>query len=158
MGILVRAINRICRPAITSRRLESIAFQGSAADLTPIAGGTGAQYQDEITAGVEHEFAHNLILTGHFVYRDLRRIIEDTVGYQCYPGRWPAFRRQYVIANPSASLDIYQNAFPCTVGTPQAAPQSGFTRLQERTPTNPSVPMEFPTASPIPAVSINRWK
>ena len=31
-------------------------------------------------AGFEHEFAHNLTFTGRFVYRDLRRIIEDMSG------------------------------------------------------------------------------
>ena len=52
----------------------------ASADLTPIAGGTGAQYQDEVAAGIEHEFAHNLTVTGRFVYRDMRRILEDTSG------------------------------------------------------------------------------
>jgi hypothetical protein len=91
-----------------------IAFQG-AAGLTPIAGGTGAQFQDEISGGIEHEFSHNLTLTGRFVYRDLRRIIEDTSGVNVTQAL-AGVPQQYVIANPSRALDIYQNSFPCTSG------------------------------------------
>src|SRR6201999_3120111 len=93
----------------------SIAFQGSAADLEPITGGTGSQFQDEIAGGIEHEFAHNLTFTGRFVYRDLRRIIEDTSGVNVTQAL-AGVPQQYVIANPSRALDIYQNSFPCTSG------------------------------------------
>ena len=91
-----------------------IAFQG-AAGLTPIAGGTGAQFQDEIIGGVEHEFAHNLTFTGRFVYRDLRRMIEDTSGVNVTQAL-AGVPQQYVIANPSRALDIYQNSVPCSSG------------------------------------------
>jgi hypothetical protein len=91
-----------------------IAFQG-AAGLTPIAGGTGAQFQDEISGGIEHEFAHNLTFTGRFVYRDLRRIIEDTSGVNVTQAL-AGVPQQYVIANPSRALDIYQNSVPCSSG------------------------------------------
>ena len=127
----------------------SIAFQGTGG-LTPIAGGTGAQYQDEITAGVEHEFAHNLVVTGHFVYRDLRRIIEDTSGVNVTQAL-AGVPQQYVIANPSANLDIYQNAFPCTVGT-AGCTSSGFTAFKNGTQ-NPlgsdGIPDGFPNPSRI---------
>ena len=112
----------------------SIAFQG-AGGLTPIAGGTGAQYQDEITGGIEHEFAHNLTFTGHFVYRDLRRILEDTSGINVTQAL-AGVAQQYVIANPSAGLDIYQNAFPCTVGSPKCT-DSGYTLFANGTSDQP---------------------
>ena len=90
----------------------NIALQG-VGGLTPIAGGTGAQFQDEVVAGYEHEFAHNLTLTGRFVYRDLRRILEDTSGINVTQAL-AGVPQQYVVANPSSKLDIYQNANPCS--------------------------------------------
>ncbi|HEY7303770.1 MAG TPA: TonB-dependent receptor [Bryobacteraceae bacterium] len=92
----------------------NIAFQGT--EVTPIAGGTAAQFQDEVTGTFEHEFAHNLTFTGRFVYRNMRRIIEDTSGVNVTQAL-AGVPQQYVIANPSAALDIYQNAFPCTPGS-----------------------------------------
>ncbi len=87
-----------------------ISFQGSAG-LTPIAGGTAAQFQDEIIGGVEHEFAHNLTLTARYVYRDLRRMLEDTSGVNVTQAL-AGVPQQYVIANPSRSLDIYPELVP----------------------------------------------
>ena len=96
----------------------------------------------------EHEFTHNLTLTGHFVYRDLRRIIEDTSGVNITQAL-AGVPQQYVIANPSASLDIYQNAFPCTVGT-TGCTSSGFTAFKNGTQ-NPlgsdGIPDGFPNPS-----------
>jgi hypothetical protein len=139
-----------------------IAFQG-AAGLTPVGGGTGAQYQDEITGGFEHEFARNLTFTGRFVYRDLRRIIEDTSGINVTQAL-AGVPQQYVIANPSANLDIYQNANPCSspgVGNCLAYPdpfdptgvrQIGYTAFANGT-SNPlgadGIPDGFPNPSRI---------
>ena len=108
----------------------SIAFQG-VGGLTPIAGGTGAQYQDEVTGTVEHEFAHNLTLTGRFVYRDLRRILEDTSGVNVTQAL-AGVPQQYVIANPSANLDIFQNSVPCTSG-PSCNTAIGYTNFANGT-------------------------
>ncbi len=133
---------------------SGIAFQGSAADAEPIAPGTAAQYQDEIAAGVEHEFAHNLAFTGRFVYRDLRRIIEDMSGVNVTQAL-AGVPQIYVVGNPSASLDIFQNAFPCTVGTASAPrPDS---RRSRTAPPIPTVPMASRTASRILAVFISPW-
>ena len=81
-----------------------------------LAGGTGAQYQDEITAGAEHEFTHNLTLTGRFVYRDLRRIIEDTSGINITQAL-AGVPQLYVIGNPSLAWTSFQNRFPVNRGT-----------------------------------------
>lgn len=91
----------------------NIAFQGGAANLESVAPGTGAQYQDEVAGGYEHEFAHNLTITGRFVYRDLRRIIEDMSGVNVTQAL-NGVPQIYVIGNPSKTLDIFQNSFPCS--------------------------------------------
>ena len=39
----------------------------------------------------------------------------------------------YVVGNPSAALDIFQNAFPCTVGNPKCT-KSGYTAFANGTP------------------------
>ena len=132
----------------------NIAFQG-AGGLTPIAGGTGAQFQDEITGGVEHEFAHNLTFTGRFVYRDLRRIIEDTSGVNVTQAL-AGVPQQYVIANPSRALDIYQNVVPLHLGRRIAIPPSATPTLPTA-PTTRSVPTAFRTVSRIRAVSTSPW-
>jgi hypothetical protein len=136
---------------------SGIAFQGSAADAEPIAPGTAAQYQDEIAAGVEHEFAHNLTFTGRFVYRDLRRVLEDMSGINVTQATAPTSLPQiYVIGNPSASLDIFQNSSPCTVGTPNcinygtATSPLGYTAFKNGT-TNPNGPDGIPDGFPNPS-------
>ena len=122
-----------------------IAFQG-AGGLTPIAGGTGAQFQDEISGGIEHEFAHNLTFTGRFVYRDLRRILEDTSGVNVTQAL-AGVPQQYVVANPSRALDIYQNAFPCSSGA-NCDPSTGFTGFVGGNPLgSDGIPDGFPNPS-----------
>ncbi len=133
----------------------TIAFQGSASDAEPIAGGTAAQYQDEIAAGVEHEFAHNLTFTGRFVYRDLRRIIEDMSGINVTQAL-AGLPQIYNIGNPSASLDIFQNSLPCTVGTANcinygtASSPLGYTAFKNGT-SNPDGPDGVPDGFPNPS-------
>lgn len=110
----------------------NIAFQGDASSLTPIAGGTGAEYQDEVTGAFEHEFAHNLTFTGRFVYRYMRRIIEDTSGVNVTQAL-AGVPQIYVIANPSRALDIYQNAFPCSNPGVGNCTSTGFTAFANGT-------------------------
>ncbi len=136
-----------------------IAFQG-VGGLTPIAPNTGAEYQDEVAAGIEHEFANNFTVTGRFVYRDMRRILEDTSGVNVTQAL-AGLPQQYVIANPSTSLDIYQNSSPCSnpgVGNCVSYPNPfgpgniGYTAFKNGTQ-NPfgsdGVPDGFPNASRI---------
>ena len=126
----------------------NIAFQGGAANLEFVAAGTGAQYQDEITAGYEHEFAHNLTFTGRFVYRDLRRIIEDMSGTNVTEALHGVLQ-EYVVGNPSAHLDIFQNTFPCTSG-PNCNLSTGYTNFASGSPNGPDgIPDGFPNPSRI---------
>lgn len=126
----------------------NIAFQGSAAELEQVAAGTGAQFQDEITAGFEHEFAKNLTFTGRFVYRDLRRIIEDMSGTNVTQAL-AGVPQIYVVGNPSAKLDIFQNTFPCTSG-PNCNTAIGYTNFANGTPNGADgIPDGFPNPSRI---------
>lgn len=123
-----------------------IGLSGGPEDTTIVAGGTKAQYQDEVVGGYEHEFRSGLTFTGRFVYRNLRRVLEDVSGINVtqYLAGVP---QQYVVANPSASLDIFTNAFPCT-GGPNCDLSTGFTAI-----TNPlgsdKIPDGFPNPSRI---------
>lgn len=130
-----------------------IALQGSAADTEPIAGGTAAQFQDELTGGVEHEFAHNLTFTGRFVYRDLRRILEDMSGVNVTQAL-AGVPQIYVIGNPSAKLDIFQNSFPCTPGSAANCIDYGngigYTAFANGT-SNPNGPDGIPDGFPNPS-------
>jgi hypothetical protein len=94
----------------------TIAFSGGPGNATLVAGGTGAQYQDEVVAGYEHEFTGGFTFSGRFVYRHLRRMIEDISGINVTQNL-AGVAQQYVVSNPSASLDIFKNADPCTPGT-----------------------------------------
>lgn len=81
-----------------------------------IAGGTKAMYQEEIVAGIEHELPLGVVVGARFIHRSVKRIIEDISGItveQALAGSGP----QYVISNPSFSLDIFHNAKTCTSGT-----------------------------------------
>jgi hypothetical protein len=104
----------------------TLSFQGSPDDTTLIYGGTRAQYQDEYVFGYDREFNHGLTFSGRYVRRDLKRIIEDTSGINVTQAN-AGVTQQYVISNPSASLDIFTNAFPCTGGLPKCDPTTGYT-------------------------------
>jgi hypothetical protein len=135
----------------------SIAFQGSAASLENVAPGTGAQYQDEVTLGYEHEFAHNLTFTARGVYRDLRRIIEDQSGINSTQAL-AGVPQIYVVGNPSGHSDIFQNSLPCAspgVGNclsyqnPFGPGNVGFTAFKNGTD-NPNGPDGIPDGFPNP--------
>jgi hypothetical protein len=94
---------------------------------TLVAGGTGAQYQDEVVGGYEHEFKRGLTFSGRFVYRHMRRIIEDVSG-ENVTQNLAGIPQQYVVSNPSSKLDIFKNAEPCTPGT-AGCTDAGFTDI-----------------------------
>jgi hypothetical protein len=126
----------------------NIAFQGGPQNLEFVAAGTGAQFQDEVTAGYEHEFAHNLTFTGRFVYRDLRRIIEDMSGTNVTQALH-GVPQIYVVGNPSAKLDIFQNVSPCTSG-PNCNTSTGYTNFANGSPNgSDGIPDGFPNPSRI---------
>lgn len=97
----------------------------SGSDPTIIYGGTKAQYQEQIVGGVEHQFGDGVVVSARYIHNSLKRIIEDTSGitveqYNAGSGQ------QYVIANPSRTLDIFHNPVACTSG-PNCDPDAGFT-------------------------------
>ncbi|HWE53480.1 MAG TPA: hypothetical protein VG273_27055, partial [Bryobacteraceae bacterium] len=100
----------------------TISQSGGPGNLTSVAGGTAAQYQDEIVGGYERDYK-GYTLTGRFVYRELKRILEDVSGINVTQNL-AGVDQAYVVANPSASLDIFKNANPCVVSP--ACP-TGFT-------------------------------
>lgn len=77
--------------------------------------GTGAEYQDEIVGGYEHEFRSGMTFSGRFVYRHLRRVLEDTSGINVTQAL-AGVQLNYVVANPSAKSDDFQNPVVCTSG------------------------------------------
>ena len=115
--------------------------------MTLVAGGTKSQYQDEVVGGYEHEFSGGMSFSGRFVYRNMRRIIEDISGVNVTQNL-AGVPQQYVVSNPSGSLDIFTNAFPCTAGDKNCDPDTGFTAV-----TNPlgsdGIPDGFPNPSRI---------
>jgi len=102
----------------------TISASGGPGNLTSVAGGTAAQYQDEIVAGYEQDYK-GFTFTGRFVYRELKRILEDISGINVTQNL-AGVNQAYVVANPSASLDIFKNADPCT-GGPTCDLTTGFT-------------------------------
>ena len=104
-----------------------LAQSGGPDQLTFVAGGTKAEYQDEVVGGYEHEFGQGFTFSGRFVYRHMRRIIEDISGINVTQNN-AGVAQQYVVANPSASLDIFKNADPCTSG-PKCDLSTGFTNI-----------------------------
>lgn len=93
-----------------------------------MAGGTGAEYQDEVVGGYEHEFGGGFTVSGRFVYRYMRRIIEDISGINVTQNN-AGVPQQYVVANPSAKLDIFKNADPCKPPAKGCDPDTGFTSV-----------------------------
>ncbi len=107
---------------------HKLSFQGGPDAATLVAGGTGSEFQDEVVGGFEHEFGNNFTFTGRFVYRHMRRIIEDISGINVTQAN-AGVPQQYVVSNPSAKLDIFQNAFPCNASDPNCDPSTGYTAI-----------------------------
>ncbi|MBZ5724761.1 MAG: TonB-dependent receptor [Acidobacteriia bacterium] len=129
-----------------------LSFQGSPSNLTLVAGGTGAQYQDEVVGGYEHQFNDGFTFSSRFVYRHMRRIIEDISGISVTQAL-AGVTQQYVVSNPSAKLDIFKNALPCTPGS---APNCddfgggvGFTDIGDNPLGSDGISDGFPNASRI---------
>src|SRR4029077_2237132 len=107
----------------------NLGFSGSPADQEIVYGGTAAEYQDEVVGGFEKQFNNNITFSGRFVYRHMRRIIEDISGVNVTQAN-NGVPQQYVIANPKAKLDIFHNFTPCTTG-PNCDPDSGYNDLNQ---------------------------
>ena len=101
-----------------------VAASGGPDNLTSVAGGTKAQYQDEVVAGYEQDYK-GFTISGRFVYRELKRILEDVSGINVTQNN-AGVNQAYVVANPSASLDIFRNADPCSKG-PTCDLSTGYT-------------------------------
>ncbi len=125
----------------------NITPSGGAGNLTFVAGGTRAQYQDEVIGGYEHDFSNNFTFSGRFVYRHIRRIIEDVSGINVTQNL-AGVVQQYVVANPSASLDIFKNAYPCDPGSAGCA-DTGYTDIGENPLGSDGVSDGFPNPSRI---------
>ncbi|MCC6364669.1 MAG: TonB-dependent receptor [Bryobacterales bacterium] len=112
-------------PPSASTLIAASAASPTGTEPTIIYGGTKAMYQEEIVAGVEHELPGGVVISARFIHRDVKRIVEDISGItveQALAGSG----QQYVIANPSAALDIFHNAVTCTSG-PNCDTDSGYT-------------------------------
>lgn len=92
---------------------------------TVVAGGTKAEYQEEIVGGFEREFNGGLIVSARFVYRDMKRIVEDISGVTVEAAN-AGSPQQFAITNPSASADLFINPVACSSG-PDCDPDTGFT-------------------------------
>jgi hypothetical protein len=82
---------------------------------TVMAAGTKAGYQREFVAGAEHEFPGGVVVSARFIHRSLQRILEDISG-TTVEANMAGVPQQSAIANPSMTLDIFQNPIPCTGG------------------------------------------
>jgi outer membrane receptor for ferrienterochelin and colicin len=133
-----------CGPGVPGGGLS---FQGDPSFAELVYGGTGAEYQDEVVAGYEKEFASKYTFSGRFVYRHMRRIIEDISGINVTQAN-AGVPQQYVVANPSAKLDIFHNFTPCTSG-PNCDLDSGYNDLNQPTLGSDGIPDGFPNASRI---------
>jgi hypothetical protein len=89
------------------------------------AGGTKAEYQQEIVAGAEHEFSGGIVVSARFIHRTMKRIIEDISGVTV-EANLAGVDQASALANPSAVLDIYHNPVECTSGA-SCNPDTGYT-------------------------------
>src|SRR5437867_3655902 len=79
-----------------------------------------------MVGGYERELPYGMTFSGNFVYRHLRRILEDVSGINV-THNLAGVSQQYVVANPSARLDIFKNALPCSPFSIGCDPTTGFT-------------------------------
>jgi hypothetical protein len=89
---------------------------GFSGGVTTFAAGTAAQYQHENVAGIERELPGGYILSARYVDRRIQRVLEDVGGLTvggvntgvAFDGT-TAILQNFVLANPSSNLDVYQN-------------------------------------------------
>ncbi len=105
---------------------QTLSQTGGPDALPAVLGGTKTQYQDEVVAGYEHEFAGGMTFSGRFVYRHLMRVLEDISGINVTQNNAGVSVPSY-IANPSGSFDRFINGVPCTSG-PNCDPSTGFNK------------------------------
>lgn len=80
----------------------------SLSSTTAIAPGTKMQYLNEWVFGVEREIGKGVVVNVRYVDRRLKRIVEDMAALS--PEAYLAgLTQQYMIANPSAGLDMFTN-------------------------------------------------
>lgn len=77
--------------------------------------GTKAQYQEEIVAGFERELGHGMIFSSRFIHRSIKRILEDVSGVTVEAAN-AGVAQNFVITNPSSSLDVFNNPVACSSG------------------------------------------
>ncbi len=75
---------------------------------TGIARGTKAQYVDEFVVGVEREFPGGVVVSGRYIDRRMKRIVEDGAGLSP-EGALAGVTQVYLIANLGATTDIFTN-------------------------------------------------
>ena len=95
---------------------------------TPIYPGTKMSYLDEFVVGGEHEFPGGIILSGKFIRRDLKRIVEDTGGISPEAAN-AGVPQQFAIANVSKSTDIFTNPIEKQYPTSNSDDTTGATQL-----------------------------
>jgi hypothetical protein len=82
----------------------------------PIFPGTKMSYLDEFVVGAEHEFAGGIVLSGKFIRRDLKRIVEDTGGIAPEAAN-AGIPQQFAITNVNKNTDIFTNPIEQTYAT-----------------------------------------
>jgi hypothetical protein len=109
-------------PPTAANLVPGSKFSPYAVDATVWAAGTKAMYQQEVVAGFERELPMGMVVSARFIWRDVKRILEDIAGITAEQANAGA-SQQFVLANPSASLDYFHNAVEC----PDCANGTGYT-------------------------------
>jgi hypothetical protein len=96
-------------PPTAANLVPGAVFAPYATDATVWAGGTKSMYQEEVVAGFERELPMGMVFTARFIWRDVKRILEDISGITVEQSDAGA-AQNFVLANPSSSLDYFHNA------------------------------------------------
>ena len=104
----------------------------SAQSTTGFAPGTRSEYLDEYVVGFEHEFGNSgVIFTARYTDRRIKRIVEDLAALspEAFQNNF-GYNQNYLIGNPSKSLDIFVNpqeiAYASFAGTPAQCTAAGL--------------------------------
>src|SRR5437660_10861109 len=85
----------------------------------PFQPGVRMEYTDEFVVGAEHEFRGGIILSGRYIDRRLKRVVEDEGGISVEQFNALAFNGgglNYFIGNPNSKSDIFVNPNEQTFG------------------------------------------
>jgi hypothetical protein len=113
--VVVNPDNTIANPVFDAAHYAGTVAPAALQTTEAIASGTRMMYLQEFVGGIQRELPHGVIAEARWIDRRVKRIVEDMSG-SSPEGSLAGVVTNYVIGNPSSSLDLFTNENLITSG------------------------------------------